>query len=269
MDFYDSNYPLGYYSIGERYMFYRHMDNANFWFPEGEEERAIYRESVAPYMEKFPEADERIVLEDGSLADPLPEEKEQKARAEEYDGLTAFQRSQLGVVTPKTGMVEGKVVSFRNLNKESGVVIGKSNATGVAMLTVLFDDGLVYEYVCGQPASLNQSDLPAKPPKGKIPPDLIRNHPAKKVPSFLAEPELPESVEEDARNPETPDGEEESAQAPDAQSGAEESAQNPEEWNSVETPVLSKEPGEYEEEESGEYEEEEPEEKGSVSDSEE
>lgn len=180
MDDYDSNYPLAYYTVGEKYFFYRNTTNRNYWLPQNKVEQDIYNTYVLKYLNLFSiSASEQITTGITEIITSSPgiteivsvsntkgvtEDKGQKASKSSNNTKIELDR-------------EGALVNFPGINKEIGVVIGTYNGPECKLLTVLFDDGKVVDYILGVPTLFSQKNYKVYSPKLKVDvPPLDKKH---------------------------------------------------------------------------------------------
>lgn len=112
MDYYDSTYPLDYYSIGEMYLFHRDTENRSYWQPQNPEGQRIYEQHIAKYMKLFKTSKSKAAVDaEGALIN--------------WPGLNR----EIGVVVGKydNGQLKLLTVLFDD-GKVSGYIVGKSVA---------------------------------------------------------------------------------------------------------------------------------------------
>ena len=181
MDFYDSSYPKEYYKTGEKYVFYRTMSNTHFWKASTPEDQRL----IAPYLKKFKSPSMRVlptgyeavkgVTEVISNLKGVTEAEKTKA----YKGVTEAGTKTTGIQEQE----EGAIAGFKGINKEVGIVIGINDQLPGNTITVLFDDGCVYDYILGQPSYFSQKDIKVIGPKLMVPPTVQNTR--TKVPDCL------------------------------------------------------------------------------------
>lgn len=182
MDYFDSTYPLEYYSIGGKYLFYRDVTNRNFWLPSDSEGQKIYDTYVAKYLLEFKTPSAKQTLK-ASKSKPN-NAGITEARKAASPGITETASSEKGVTESKTvnqvgtqprieADGEGALIYHENINKEIGIVVAKYDSsqdpeyTGkdYKAITVVFDDGRVVEYMLGQKSYFNQKNCAIQQPK--------------------------------------------------------------------------------------------------------
>ena len=112
MDYYDSTYPLDYYSIGQMYLFHRDTENRSYWQPQNAEGQRIYDQHIAKYMRSFKTSKSKAATDaEGALIN--------------WPGINR----EIGVVVGKydDGQIKLLTVLFDD-GKVSGYIVGKSVA---------------------------------------------------------------------------------------------------------------------------------------------
>lgn len=180
MDNYDSTYPLEYYSVGKKYLFYRDITNKNFWLPANNEEQRIYDTYVAKYLPELNVPAEKQTRKKADSVGVTEAQDNTSVGVTEVNsgvkGVTEDQKQEANqgntkLLTPKDG--EGALVDFKNINKEIGIVVAKYDSCQDAgytgkdyqAITVLFDDGQVVDYILGQSSYFNQKNYAVQQPK--------------------------------------------------------------------------------------------------------
>lgn len=185
MDYFDSNYPLEYYSIGEKYLFYRDVTNRNFWLPSDGNEQKIYDTYVAKYLPEFktPSSKQTVKTVKASRSKP-GDVGITEAKKAVLAGITETVATEKGVTESKTANQaaaqprieadgEGALIYHKNINKEIGIVVAKYDSSqdpeyigkNYKAITVVFDDGRVVEYILGQKSYFNQKNCAVQYPK--------------------------------------------------------------------------------------------------------
>lgn len=112
MDYYDSTYPLDYYSIGQMYLFHRDTENRSYWQPQNPEGQRIYEQHIAKYMKLFKTSKSKAATDaEGALIN--------------WPGINR----EIGIVVGKydDGQIKLLTVLFDD-GKVSGYIVGKSVA---------------------------------------------------------------------------------------------------------------------------------------------
>lgn len=170
MDYYDSTYSLEHYKIGEKYIFHRNTTNKNYWLPKNEEEEFIYNTYVAKYLNGLPSivkesVGSRGVTEVQNVT--LPGVTEVKAIGS-VKGVTEDKGVKDKKPTKNVHInsdEEGELVNHIKINKEVGTVVGIYDGPEYKLLTVVFDDGKVLDYIIGTPVFFNQKKYETRKPK--------------------------------------------------------------------------------------------------------
>lgn len=63
---------------------------------------------------------------------------------------------------------EGALINYIGINKEIGIVVGKYDSPTCQLLTVLFDDGKVLDYIVGRSSFFSQKNFAVRGPKLKV-----------------------------------------------------------------------------------------------------
>lgn len=175
MDYYDSNYPLDYYSIGKKYFFYRDTTNRNYWLPQNKVEQDIYNSYVAKHLTAFKstsaersKTDIKGVTEAKTVSSIGVTETSSSINT---NGVTEDKGSKSSSLAAKAQIEadkEGALINYIGINKEIGIVVGKYDGTTCQLLTVLFDDGKVLDYIVGRPSCFSQKNFAVRGPKLKV-----------------------------------------------------------------------------------------------------
>lgn len=171
MDYYDSTYPLDYYKIGEKYIFYRDTTNRNYWVPQSDEEQHILDTYISKCLN---EAKSDLNTSAKKNTQGVTEVKGSSTpgvtEAFGYVGKKGITEDK-NSITKKTSIAldeEGEIINYPGINKEIGIVIAKYDNPKYKLLTVVFDDGKVLDYAIGVSSFFNQKNYKVKGPKLKV-----------------------------------------------------------------------------------------------------